>query len=181
MEVLWAEVAGLFALDVHYADESIFGDEGNGELGANIGVDVDVIFGGFDVVEEDGLAGESDLANDSAAQGKAHAFGLGGVADLEAHAEIFGAVVEKEDGEDAVLDDGANELGGAIEEGLQVERGVERVGHLHEVVEVGGIDTRVGGVDVGVGVGWIGGAVIALELMVVRRGWRIGGHTYRRK
>jgi hypothetical protein len=110
------------------------------------------VLGGGDVVEQDGLAGESDLADDAAAEGDAGALGLGGVADLEAHAEFVGAVVEEKDGEDAVVDDGADELGGAVEEGLQVEGGVEGVGHLREVGEVGGLDADVDGVKMGVGI-----------------------------
>ena len=86
------------------------------------------MLGGGDVVQQDGLAGERHLADDAFADGNAHALHLGGVADLEAHAQLVGAVVEQKDGEDAVGDDGAHQLGGAVEQGLQVERGVERVG-----------------------------------------------------
>ena len=68
--------------------------------------------------------------------------GFGRVADLKAHAEFVGAVVEEKDGEDAVGNDGANKLGGAIEEGLQVERGVERVGHLGEVTRGRSVSMR---------------------------------------
>jgi len=184
--MLGAEVAGLFAFDVHDANEAVLGDERDGEFGADIRIDGDVNVGGGDVVEEDGLARKGDLADNATAHGETHAFGLGCVADLEAHAEVFAAVVEKKNGEDAVMDDGANKLGGAIEEGLQIERGVERVGHLHEVVEVGDFDAWVGEVYMRVRIRWIGGTVIAFELVRMgrtwmKRGWRLGGHTYRRQ
>ena len=52
---------------------------------------------------------------------------FGGVADLEAHSQVVGAVVEQQDGEDAVIDDRAHQLRGALEQCLQVERGVQRV------------------------------------------------------
>ena len=77
--------------------------------------------------------------------GNAHALDLRRVADLEAHAQVVGAVVEQEDGEDAVVDDGAHQLGGAVEQGLQVERGVERVGQLHQVGHVGRLHADVCG------------------------------------
>jgi hypothetical protein len=82
------------------------------------------------------------------------------------------------------MDNGANKLGRAIEKRLEVERGVERVGHLHEVIEVGDFDTRVDGVDMRVRICWIGRTVIAFELVGLvrwrkRRRWGIGGHTFR--
>ncbi len=68
---------------------------------------------------------------------------------------------------------GANQLGGAAEEGLQIERGVERVGETHEIGDVGGLDAGVDGVESSRRNGVIGGAIVAFEL-VRRRRWRIG-------
>ena len=101
------------------------------------------------------------------------------MADLEAHAQVVGAVVEQKDGEDAVVDDGADQLGGAVEQGFEIEGGVEGVGHLRQVVEVGGFDAGVDGVKMGVGIGGIGGAVVAFELGLFGRGWGSGGHGCR--
>ena len=137
------KIADLLAFEIHDADEAVLGDERNGQLGADVGVGVDVVFGGGDVVEQDGLAGERDLADDALAERERACARLRRVADLEAHAQIVGAVVEQEDGEDAVGDDGAHQLRGAVEQGLQVERGVERVGHVGEVRKVGGLDAGV--------------------------------------
>ncbi len=67
----------------------------------------------------------------------------GGVADLEAHPELLGAVVEEEDGEDAVVDDGADEVGDAVHEGVEVERGVEGVGEGVEEVDLVQGSTRI--------------------------------------
>jgi len=94
VEVLGAEVVGELALEVHDADEAIFGDEGDGELGADIGVGGDVVFVSGNVIEKDGLASEGDLADNALADGDSGALSLGGVADLKAHAEVVGAVVE---------------------------------------------------------------------------------------
>jgi len=94
VEVLGAEVVGEFALEVHDADEAIFCDEGDGELGADIGVGGDVVFVSGNVIEKDGLASEGDLADYAFADGDSGALSLGGVADLKAHAEVVGAIVE---------------------------------------------------------------------------------------
>ena len=87
------------------------------------------------------------------------------MANLETHAEVVGAVVDEEDGEDAVVDNGADKIGGALEEGLEVEGGVERVGKSGEELDLKRIDanlrrSRRGGA----------GAIIALEGFV-----RFGG------
>ena len=95
-----------------------------------------------DVFDEDGFALEGGLAHDAAADLDAHALSLGGVAYLEAHAEVLGAVVDEEDGEDAVVDDGADEVGDAVHEGIEVEGGVEGVGELVEEVDLRG-STRI--------------------------------------
>lgn len=122
------------------------------------------------------MAGESDLTDDALAEGNAGALGLGRVADLEPHAELVGAVIEEKDSEDAVLNDGADELRGAIEEGLQVEGGVERIGHLREVGKVAGLDADVDGVKMRRGIGRGGWAIVAFQLMMFRWRWRRGGH-----
>ncbi len=146
---------GGFGLEVEDADDLVFDDEGDGELGEDVGVGVDVVFDLVDVVDEDGLALERGLAGDAAAELDADAFDLGGVAGLEAHPELVGAVVDEEDGEDAVVDDGADEVCDAVHEGVEVEGGVEGVGEAEEEVELEGLDADVGLGGVGVEEGGI--------------------------
>ena len=130
--MLMGEEGGGLGLDVDDADDLVFDDEGDGELGADAGVGVDVVLdkagGGADVFDEDGASMEGGLADDAAAELDAHALDLGGVPGLEAHPELVGAVVDEQDGEDAVVDDGADEVGDAVHEGVEVEGGVEGVG-----------------------------------------------------
>ena len=57
VEMLGTEEIELLAFEIHDADEAIFGDEGNGQLGAHVGIGGDVEVGGGDVVEKDGLRG----------------------------------------------------------------------------------------------------------------------------
>ena len=58
------------------------------------------------------------------------------MADLEAHPQVVGAVVQQKDGKDAVIDDGADQLRGLVHDGLQVEGGVECVRQPHEKCEL---------------------------------------------
>ena len=86
------------------------------------------------------------------------------MADLEPHAQLVCAVVEQENGEDAVMDDGADQHGGAIEQGLQVQRGVERFSQLHQIGHVGRLYASVDGVKIGQCIGGFGRAVVAFKL-----------------
>ncbi len=106
--------------------------------------------------------------------------------DLETHAEVFGAVVDEEDGEDLVVDDGADEVGDAVHESVEIEGGVEGVGELVEEVDLEGLDANfwVGGVRVEED--RRGGAIVAFEGMGGRgcfgsggfRAWRFGGRRH---
>ena len=58
------------------------------------------------------------------------------MADLVAHPQIVGAVVQQEDGEDTEVDDGADQLRGLVHDGLQVQGGVERIRQPHEEGEL---------------------------------------------
>jgi hypothetical protein len=85
------------------------------------------------------------------------------VADLEAHAEIFGAVIEEEDGKDFIVDDGADEVGDAVHEGIEVKGGIEGVGEFVEEVDLEGLDADLGVGGVGVEENRRGGAIVAFE------------------
>ena len=99
-----------------------------------------------DVVDAERAALQRGLADDTLAHLDASAFDLGCVTDLEAHPEFLGAVVDEEDGEDAVVDDGADEVGDAVHQGVEVERGVEGVGEgVQELDLVHGLDADIRG------------------------------------
>ncbi len=114
----------------------------------------------MDVFDEDGAALERGLTDDAAADLDAHAFDLGGVAGLEAHPELVGAVVDEEDGEDAIVDDGADEVGDAVHQGVEVEGGVEGVGEAVEEVDLEGFDAWDG---MAAGCAGVGGRIVAFE------------------
>ena len=173
VEMLRTEVAGLFAFQVHDADEAVFGDERNSQLGADLGVDGYVVFGSQDVVDENGLAGEGDLADDALAHGQTDALSLDLMANLKAHAQVVSAVVEQEDGEDAVMNNGSNKLRGAVEQGFQIERGVERVSQFHEIGNVCRVNAGIDGLNRR---GWAGGAIVAFKVGMAGRRWWNGRH-----
>ena len=79
------------------------------------------------------------------------------------------AVVEQEDGEDAVGNDGAHQLRGAIEQRLQVERGVKRIGEPDKESEVSRLNPRVERIEVSMRVIRVRGAIVAFKL--VRSVW----------
>jgi len=162
-QVLEGEVGRGLGLEIENADNLVFDDQRDGQLGADVGVGIDVVFGLPDVFDEKGSSLEGCLAGDAAAKLDAHALDLRGVADLEAHAEVLSAVVDEEDGEDLVVDDGADEVGYPMHEGVEVEGCVEGVGKVVEEPDREGFNTDVGGSDVGVGDMGRGGAVVALE------------------
>ena len=58
---------------------------------------------------------------------------LGRMADLKAHAQLLRLLVQQQDGEDFVVDEALEHLGYALQQSVQVERGVDRVGDLQQV------------------------------------------------
>ena len=94
------------------------------------------------------------------------------MADLEAHAEVAGALVDEEDGEDFVVDHRSNEVRDPVHEGVEVEGGVEGVGEVVEEVDLQGLDANSGVCGVGVEELGCGGAVVAFEVVFGR--WRFG-------
>ena len=97
---------------------------------------MNVTFHRGDIVDQHRLASEGNLAHNSFTQREAHSLSLSRVPNLEAHPQFIGPVIEQQDGKDAVLNDGPHQFRRAIEQGLQVEGGVERVGHLSQVTQV---------------------------------------------
>ncbi len=140
MQVFLREVIRLLGLDIDDADEAVSGDERHGQLGADVGIGIDVIRRLGDVVHQHGLAVLRHFADDSLPHADAHTLDFRLVADLETHAEVVGAIVDEQDREDAVVDDGAHQRRGALEQGLQVEGGVERVGQADEELRLQRID-----------------------------------------
>jgi hypothetical protein len=168
--VLGGEEAGDFGLDVEDADDFVLDDEGDSEFRADVGIGADVVLGLGDILDEHRFALEGGLAYHPPAYFEAGALDFRRVAYLEAHPELLGAVVEEEDGKDAVVNDGSDEVGDAVHQCVKVESGVESVGEVVEEVDLEGFDSNfwVGGVLVEE-LGRLG-AVVSFEWLVL--GWR---------
>src|SRR5690242_21610142 len=54
------------------------------------------------------------------------------MANLKADAQLLRLLVEQQDGEYFVVNDATYQLGYALERGLEVERGIDRVGHFQQ-------------------------------------------------
>ena len=92
------------------------------------------------------------------------------VANLEAHAQLVGAVVQQQNGKDAVVNHGAHQVGHAMQQRLQIQRGIQRIRQPRQKVALHGIDSgfvaqRHGGA----------GAIVALIRVVFRRVLRTCG------
>jgi hypothetical protein len=167
--MLEGEVGPCFGLEVEDADDLVLDYQWNGKLRADVGVGVDVVFMQRDVFDEERFAEQRGLAGDAAAQLDAHAFDLGGVADLEAHTQILGALVDQEDGEDSVVDDGADEIGDAVHEGVEVKCGVESVGEVMEEVDLERLDANLWVGRVRVEEYRLSGAIVTFKMVLGRR------------
>src|ERR1700733_8027325 len=158
------EIADLIALQIHHTDEPVLHDQRNSEFGPNLGIGRDVVLVLRDIVKKNRLTGQSNLPDNAFAERKTHRLDLGSVPDLEAHAEIVRAIVQQEDGKNLVVNDGAYQLGGTAQQGLQIEGGVECIRHLYQVGEVRRLHADVERIEMRVRVLRIGRAVVALVL-----------------
>ncbi len=176
-----AEVIGLLALDVHHTDQTVLGNQRHRQLGAHFGIHLDVHLRGAHVVQQHRLAGERHLANYALAHGDVQPLNLRDVADLEPHPHFVGAVVNQQNGEDAVRNDGRHQLRGAPQQGFQIQRGVQRVGKTHQIGHIGRFHANIRRVKMRPRGRRVGRAVVALQLGFRARRWRSLWHRRRRK
>jgi len=142
--MLGGEESGMFGLEVDDADDAILDDQRHGEFRHDVGVRVDVVLNLGDVFDQNGRSLAGRLAHDSTTRLDAHPLDLGRVSGLEAHAQITGAIIHQEDGEDAVVDDRAHQVGHAMHQRVEFERGVQGVRQPHQEVELKRLETDVG-------------------------------------
>ena len=143
MQMFRLEVVGLLGLDIDDANHPIFCHQRNGQFRANLGIRIDVIGKRADIVDQHGFAPFGDLSDDALAHANAQALGLRRVADLKSHAQLVGAIVQQQDGENSVVNDGANKIRDAMQKRLQVKRGVQRIRKAGEEVDLERIDPRL--------------------------------------
>jgi hypothetical protein len=83
------------------------------------------------------------LVTSGTAHADAHPLYVWGVANLEAHAQLIGAVVQQKNGKDAVIDDGTHQVGHAMQQRLQIQGGIQRIGQAGEEIPLHRIDSRL--------------------------------------
>ena len=142
MQVFGLKIIRLLRLDIDDADHAILDDQRHCQLRADMRIDVDIVFRLADVVHQHGLARLCRLSDNPFAHADTHALSLRRMADLEAHPQIVGAVVEQQNGEDAVIDDRAHKVGCALQQCLEVKRRVQRIGEPDEVFGLQWFDAR---------------------------------------
>ena len=131
--MLFGEITFLPGLDVDDADQAVLDDQRNRELGMNVGQRFDVEVFARDVGDQLRLARLGGAPGDALTNLHANALGdFGRIADLKTDVEFLALFIEQENGEDLVVDDLANKFGDAAQGGLQVERGVDDVGHFEQ-------------------------------------------------
>ncbi len=84
------------------------------------------------ILEQNGFAPLGGLPDDALAHADPQPLDLRGVADLKTHAQIVGALIQEQDGEDLVVDHRSHQVRCAVHQGLQIEGGIQGVGQTHE-------------------------------------------------
>src|SRR5579859_566447 len=131
--MFFVEVAGLACLNVNHADDAVLHDQGNGQLGAHSFEDANVPAFLRSIVYQHRLAflrrqpghAFTDLNADSLRR-------LRRMADGKAHAQLLGLFIEQHDAEDFIVNHPPHQLRRAFEQGIEVERGIDHLGHFHQ-------------------------------------------------
>ena len=127
MHVFRLEIADLLGLKVDHANDAVLHDERHGQFRADIGIGADVVRIAPHILQQDGFAVLGGPPNDSLAYPDLQALGFRRMADLKAHTQVVGPFVEQQDGEDSVVDYGAHQVRSAMQQGLQIEGGIQGV------------------------------------------------------
>src|SRR5579859_128696 len=131
--MLFIEVTGLARLNVNHADDAVLHDQGNGQLGAHSFEHANVPALLRSVVHQHRLALLRREASHAFTDLDADTFRrLRRMADGEAHAQLLGFFIEQHDAEDFVVNHPPHQLCRAFEQGIEVERGVDHLGHFHQ-------------------------------------------------
>ncbi len=179
--MLGSKVISLLALDVHDPDQPVLDNQRNRQLRTHAGIHLDILVRSGDVVEQYRLPSERHLPDHPLTHGNAQPLDMRGVAYLEPDAQFMGAVVQQENGEDAVGNDGAYQFRCPAEQGFEVERGIQRIGKLHQIGYIHRFDADIGRVEMHPGAGRVSRTVVAFKLRFFTRRWWSGFHGCRRE
>jgi len=132
--VLFVEVTQLACLDVDHADDALLRNQRHSKLGTDYGIGVNVAWLVAHVVDQDWTTLFYGHSRNALAHTNLHALDFGSVANLEPHAQLVGALIEQQDGEDLVIDHLPHQLGNPTQELVHFERAVKRIGNIDEEI-----------------------------------------------
>ena len=132
--MLISKIALLTCLNVDHANDSLLRNQRYGEFGANQRVRVDVARLLANVIDQYRAALLHGHSRNSLAYRNLHALNVWSVPDVEPDAQLMGALVQQQDGEDFVFNHLTHKLSHAAKELVHLERAVERVRDVNEEV-----------------------------------------------
>ena len=136
---------GCAGLDVEHADDFVFRDQRHRQLRTHAGRGVDEVLLRANVVHQHRLAQLHGFAGYPLPHLDVNALGyIRRMADLETDAQLLRSLVQQQDGEHLVIHHPLQHLGHALQQGVEVERGVHRIGNFQQVVVEAGRDQRIG-------------------------------------
>ena len=132
--MLVVEGSRLVGLDIDHADDFVLGNQRNRQLRSHARRGVDEVLFRRNVVDQHGLAPLYRLSGHALADLDANPLGdLRRMSHLKADAKLLGLLVQQQNRKDLVVDEALQHLRDALQQRVQVQRGVDCVGHLEEV------------------------------------------------
>ena len=131
--VLFGEVVRLPRFNIDHTDHAVFRDERHRQLCPHPGGGANIAAFLADVIHQHCLTFLHRKAGNPFAYFYANTFReLGRMSDGEAHPQLLRLFVEQQNGKNLVIDRPPHLFGSALQQGIEVERGVDHVGHFHQ-------------------------------------------------
>src|SRR5258708_4457997 len=127
------EVVAHRGLNVDHANDAVLVDQRDSQLGAGAGNGFNVIAVLGDIIHQDDAALFHRPSGDAFADFDAGLLrDLRRIADLKAEPQLLRAFVQQQNGKNLIVNDALDHLRYALQQGIQIERGVEHVSHFDE-------------------------------------------------
>ena len=132
--MLVVEGSRLVGLDIDHADDFVLRDQRNRQLRSHARRGVDEVLFRRNIVDQYGFAPLHRLSGHALADLDANSLGdLRRMSHLKADAKLLRLLVQQQNRKDLVVDEALQHLRDALQQRVQVQRGVDRIGHLEEV------------------------------------------------
>src|SRR5579864_6073202 len=131
--MLLVEIAGFSRLDIDYADDTVLGHQRDGQFRTDVWHRFDIPRVLRHIINQDRLAELRRLPDYSLAHFDPAAFGkFRRIPDLKAKPQFLCFFVEKQNSENFVIDDFADDLGDAAHSRIQIERRGQCIGDVEQ-------------------------------------------------